>query len=95
MEDKVNHPSHYTQGKVECIDGIESALTGLDGFEGYLAGNVLKYLWRWKSKNGIEDLMKARWYLDRLIRRAAEVTEGECIGQISISFPEDCKVVPL
>ena len=65
--DNVTHPSHYTQGKVECIDAIEAA-TG-DGFTGYLTGNILKYIWRWKHKNGIEDLRKARWYLDRLIER--------------------------
>ena len=62
--DTIN-PSHYKQGDVECIDAIKSATT--DGFTGYLTGNVLKYVWRWKHKNGIEDLKKARWYLDRLI----------------------------
>ena len=62
--DTIN-PSHYKQGDVECIDAIKSA-TG-DGFTGYLTGNILKYIWRWKHKNGIEDLKKARWYLDRLI----------------------------
>ena len=62
--DTIN-PSHYKQGDVECIDAIKSA-TG-DGFTGYLTGNVLKYVWRWKLKNGIEDLKKARWYLERLI----------------------------
>ena len=78
MEDLVNHPSHYNQGKVECIDGIESALTGLEGFEAYLTGNILKYIWRWKSKNGVEDLKKARWYLNKLIEKA-EGNDGSCI----------------
>lgn len=62
--DTIN-PSHYKQGDVECIDAIKAATT--DGFTGYLTGNILKYIWRWKHKNGIEDLRKARWYLDRLI----------------------------
>lgn len=66
-DDPVNHPSHYTQGGVECIDAIKAATTGLVGFEGYCTGNIIKYLWRWKQKNGTEDLRKAVWYIDRLI----------------------------
>jgi hypothetical protein len=65
--DAVNHPTHYTAGGIECIDAIKSAMTGLSGFEGYCTGNAIKYLWRWKRKNGVQDLEKARWYLDRLI----------------------------
>ena len=67
--DPVN-PSHYKQGGIECIDAIKAA-TG-DGFVGYVWGNVLKYLWRWPKKGGIEDLKKARWYLDRLIQEVGE-----------------------
>lgn len=67
MSDPVNHPPHYNFGKVECIDALESALTGLDGFEAYCTGAALKYLWRWKHKGGVEDLRKAEWYLKRLI----------------------------
>ena len=66
--DNVNHPAHYT-GKIECIDAIECATKGLNGFEGALTGNIIKYVWRWKKKNGVEDLKKARWYLDKLISR--------------------------
>jgi hypothetical protein len=58
MSDNVNHPSHYTAGKIECIDAIEAATEDLTGFEGMLTGNTLKYLWRWKKKNGVEDLKK-------------------------------------
>ena len=60
---------HYTFGKFECIDVIEelSKQNNLQGIEGFLYGNILKYLWRYKHKNGVEDLQKARWYLDRLI----------------------------
>jgi hypothetical protein len=66
--DNVNHPQHYTNGKVECIDGIEAATEGLTGFEGYCTGNAIKYLWRWKHKNGAEDLKKAKWYIERLLK---------------------------
>ena len=61
----VNHPPHYNQHGIECIDAIKACTT--DGFESYLQGNILKYLWRYKYKNGIEDLNKADWYLQKLI----------------------------
>ena len=64
--DNVNSPSHY-QGKVECIDCIESATAGLNGIEAFCIGNAIKYLYRWKKKNGIEDLKKAKWYIDKII----------------------------
>ena len=65
MEDVVNHPKHYNQSGVECIDAIKAA-TG-DGYEYYLQGNILKYLWRYRYKNGIEDIKKAEWYLKKPI----------------------------
>ena len=65
--DTVNHPGHYNQGKVECIDAIEAATTGLEGIEAVCTGNAIKYLWRWKQKNGVEDLRKAEWYINRLL----------------------------
>ena len=64
--DNVNSPQHY-QGKVECIDCIESATDGLNGIEAFCTGNAIKYLYRWKKKNGIEDLKKAKWYIDKII----------------------------
>lgn len=64
--DNVNSPSHY-QGKVECIDCIESAIAGLNGIEAFCTGNAIKYLYRWKKKNGIEDLKKAKYYIDKII----------------------------
>jgi len=70
MEDKVNHPSHYTNGKVECIEALEAATTGLVGIEAVCTANAIKYLWRWKHKNGTEDLKKAKWYIDRLLKEA-------------------------
>lgn len=67
MSDSVNSPSHYTAGGVECIDGIEAATVGLVGIQAVCTGNAIKYLWRWKHKGGVDDLRKARWYLDKLI----------------------------
>tara|TARA_R110000868_G_scaffold177217_5_gene415543 strand:- start:720 stop:950 length:231 start_codon:yes stop_codon:yes gene_type:complete len=64
---EVDHPAHYTQGGIEAIDGIASACAGLEGIEAVCTGNAIKYLWRWKHKNGLQDLQKARWYLDYLI----------------------------
>ena len=64
--DNVNSPLHY-QGKVECIDCLESATEGLIGIEAVCTANAIKYLYRWKRKNGKEDLLKAQWYIKHLI----------------------------
>ena len=66
--DMVNHPVHYTQGCIECIDCIKSATVGKVGIEAFCVGNAIKYLFRYEEKNGIEDVKKARWYIDRLIK---------------------------
>lgn len=66
--EKINHPAHYCQGGIECIDAIEAATTNLTGIEAVCTANVIKYIWRWKEKNGAEDLRKAEWYLKRLTR---------------------------
>jgi hypothetical protein len=66
-KDNIN-PDHYKQGKVECIDAIESATVNKPGFEGLLVGNVIKYLWRYEAKAGLEDVKKSKWYLERLIK---------------------------
>ena len=67
VPDAVNHPSHYTGAGVECIEAIKASMTP-DALAGYLKGNVQKYLWRYEKKvNPVEDLKKARWYLDYLI----------------------------
>ena len=65
-EDVVNHPAHYTEGSIECIEAIEAQLTP-EEYKGYLKGNVAKYLWREKHKGGNESLRKAQWYLNRLV----------------------------
>lgn len=65
----VNHPAHYNQGKVECIDAIDSAVAGLSGENGFYIGTAIKYLFRWKWKGGVEDIDKAIWYLERLKKK--------------------------
>lgn len=65
-EDNVNSPSHYNKGGVECIDAIESSMTK-EAFCGYLKGNVIKYMYRYENKGGVESLKKAQWYLSKLI----------------------------
>lgn len=64
--DNIN-PMHYKAGGIETIDYIQSKMTA-EAFEGYLQGNVIKYISRYRNKNGIEDLHKAEWYLTRLIK---------------------------
>ena len=71
-EDNVNNPPHYNYGTVECIEAIEESMTP-ESFRGYLKGNCLKYLWRYERKGkALEDLRKARWYLDKLIDEVEE-----------------------
>lgn len=68
MLEMVNHPDHYqSKSGLEAIDVIEAFCDGLNGLEAFCTGNAMKYLCRWKKKNGIEDLKKAQWYLNRLI----------------------------
>ena len=67
--DAVQHPSHYTHGGIECIDAIRASMTA-DGFCDYCKGNIIKYIWRWRDKGGVEDLRKASVYLDWLINAA-------------------------
>ena len=70
--DMVNHPSHYIQGGIECIDALKAATVSKTGIEAVCTANAIKYLWRYEEKNGIEDVKKARWYIDRLIRELEE-----------------------
>ena len=67
--DVVNSPSHYKSGGIEAIEGIEASM-GPEAYAGYLKGNIMKYMWRYERKGKpVEDLKKARWYLDRLIQK--------------------------
>ena len=77
QKDMVNHPSHYTRGGIECIDALEAATTGLTGIEAVCTANAIKYLWRWKSKGGKQDLEKARWYIDRMTSKLELSKEEE------------------
>lgn len=74
-KDNVNHPSHYRQGGIECIEGLRAATCGLSGMEAVCTANAIKYLWRWKYKNGKEDLEKAKWYIDYLINNILDKEE--------------------
>lgn len=75
--ERVQHPSHYqTNSGIECIDVMEACTEELSGAEAVNTSQIIKYIWRWKKKNGLEDLKKARFYLDRLIK-CVEKTEKE------------------
>ena len=76
MKDMVNHPPHYNTGKIEVIEYIEDSLK--EGFVDYCMGNVIKYISRYKYKNGIEDLHKANWYLNRAIDYMKTKDVEEC-----------------
>lgn len=66
VPDIINHPAHYTTGKIEVIDYLQEKMSG-EMFEGFCIGNALKYLSRYRMKGGLEDLKKAKWYLSRII----------------------------
>lgn len=66
--DMVNYPPHYTSGKIDVIRIMEDQLTD-EEYRGYIKGQVIKYITRERYKNGLEDLKKAAWYLDRLIKK--------------------------
>ncbi len=65
--DAIN-PQYYKRGKVECIDALETATQGLEGIEAVCTAIAIKYLWRWKEKNGAQDLNKAIWYINHMIK---------------------------
>ena len=67
--DNVNHPAHYNANGIEAIDVIEAFTADLNGIDAVDTANVIKYILRWPRKNGLEDLKKARWYLNHLIER--------------------------
>ena len=67
MTDYVNSPPHYNTGNIECIDAIEESMTP-EGFKCYLKGNIQKCIWRYENNKGLQDVLKAEWYLKRLIK---------------------------
>ena len=78
MEDNINHPKHYELDKIECIDAMEMT-QGRGAVMSFCLCNAFKYLWRHNRKNGLEDIKKAKWYLDKYIELAekskAEINE--------------------
>ena len=84
---------YYNHGKIEAIDAIESACTGLQGYEGFLTGTCLKYLFRWRWKGtAVADLKKARYYLDRLIAEEEKLGAAESMSeQSATSSPSGIK----
>lgn len=66
-DEMVSHPKHYIRGGMETIDVIEAFTGDLEGIEAYDTGAIIKYICRWKEKNGVQDLEKAMWYLQHLI----------------------------
>lgn len=77
-KDMVNHPKHYiSETGLETIDVIEAFTFDLKGIEAVCTGNILKYVCRWKHKNGVEDLKKAKWYLNRLINHVETLNEED------------------
>lgn len=100
MIDNVNNPTHYTQGAVECIDCIKAATINKNGIEAFCVGNAIKYLFRYENKNGLEDVKKAQWYINRLIQELEEKKEncsfpdpddvvGDCIDCANFNMDED------
>ena len=70
----VSHPSHYqSETGLEVIDVIEAFTFDLKGIEAVDTANVIKYICRWKNKNGLQDLKKAAWYLDNLINHVEKL----------------------
>lgn len=83
MSDTIN-PDHYKQGAVECIDALEAATINLKGIDAVCTANAIKYLWRWKEKNGVEDLKKCIWYVNKIISKQeqlAYIEEQRAIDQ--------------
>jgi hypothetical protein len=76
MTDYLVKPKHYKSDKgLECIDCIEGVVEGLTGIEATDTGNIIKYIWRWKNKDGVNDLKKAQWYINHLIAHVENDTE--------------------
>ena len=71
--DAINSPDHYKSGAIECIDAIRAQLSE-EEMRGYYRGNIAKYMWRYRNKNKVEDLMKAEVYLEWLMTLEREAT---------------------
>ncbi len=69
--DNVDHPSHYETGKFECIDVMKET-QGAEAVKHFCLCNAFKYLYRHNNKNGVEDIRKARWYIDKYLELEGE-----------------------
>ena len=76
--DMVNHPPHYNQAGIEALDAILAATN--EGSEYYLQGNIIKYLWRYRYKNGSQDLEKALFYLEKKIKVVKKLEENDNVN---------------
>ena len=85
MTDYVNSPPHYNSGNIECIDAIQQSMQP-DAFFGYLKGNIQKYVWRYEKKKGVQDLEKAQWYLNKLIK---VLKAEETVADARRNVPDD------
>lgn len=85
MTDYVNSPPHYNSGNIECIDAIQQSMQP-DAFFGYLKGNIQKYVWRYEMKKGVQDLEKAQWYLNKLIK---VLKAEETVADARRNVPDD------
>lgn len=72
--DNVEHPAHYTGGSIECIDAMIET-QGVEAVKDFCICNAFKYLWRHGKKNGVEDVKKAAWYLNKFVE--LEEKKGE------------------
>lgn len=88
MTDSVNKPEHYAYGKYECIDVIHELTKDLAGIQAFCLGNTIKYLWRFQHKNGVEDLKKAKWYLERLIKEFEEPKTDKDFNESNYVYQE-------
>ncbi|WP_054778167.1 DUF3310 domain-containing protein [Lacticaseibacillus saniviri] len=88
MTDNVNHPNRYNHGGIETIDVIQGAMTA-EEFRGFLKGNIVKYISRADYKNGVEDLEKARWYLDKLTEAHNRAVDDTPYGMPLISLRDE------
>lgn len=77
MSDNVNHPSHYETGKFECID-VMVETQGAKATKDFCVCNALKYIYRHKRKNGLEDIQKAIWYLNKAVELDGQIEKIEC-----------------
>lgn len=86
----VHRPIHYASGGIECIEAMEASMSP-EAFRGFLKGNILKYVWRYEQKNGLEDLRKAKWYLKQLISALEMEEEREALETIQNNIDNQCK----